>query len=307
MELSEVVMLMAQRFPFLFRSLLELSVRGYLPPMHRHWLFQSIARQLFEEDGLPVWRTPYKLSVPRDLLPIYLEYSNFLDYEPLTRRVFLASLKPGFVVIDVGANIGWYTLLAASAVGPEGRVHAVECAPQNLSLLEYNVRKNKLHHVRIHPYAAGLARGTQTLNVSPVGLAGFSPCSRWPTIPGSGTTVTVPVVPLDEVIGVPVHLVKIDVDGFDLQVLKGMKRIVSANKELAVIVEWAAPMLSNAGADPFELPAWLQDAGFRKVVVLDEYYKRRRSLDETARLLAERRLPPDWVCNLFASRRFSAS
>ena len=108
--------------------------RGYIPPIHRHRLFLKMAPQLFEDRDYRFGR-PYKLHVPRDLMDIYLNRVHYLDHEPLTRRVFLTSLQPGFVVIDVGANLGYYTLLAAGAVGPKGRVHAVESAPLNLRLL----------------------------------------------------------------------------------------------------------------------------------------------------------------------------
>ncbi len=281
MKRSEGVMLPARRFPFLFRRLIALSVQGYIPPIHRHWLFRSMAAELFEEEGIPIWRSPYKLHIPQDLMDISLNYVNYLDYEPMTRRVFLKSLSQGSVVIDVGAHIGYYTLLAAGAVGPSGKVHAVECAPHNLRVLESNVEKNKLLNVQINPYAAASVRGNQNLNVSFVGLAGFSPRPHWPTVPGSGTTMNVPAVPLDEVIPSPVHLVKIDVDGFDLDVLKGMERILFENKRLSVIVEWAPVMLSEDGRDPLELPTWLEDAGLRQITVLDQYYRRRRSLKET--------------------------
>lgn len=302
MKRNEFVMLLARRLPFLFRQVIALSVRGYIPPIHRHWLFSSMASQLFEEEGLPIWRSPYKLHIPQDLMDICLNYLNYLDYEPVTRRVFLTSLQPGFVVIDVGAHIGYYTLLAAGAVGPYGWVHAVECAPYNLRLLEHNVEKNKLLNVQIHPYAAASGRGKQNLNVSYVGLAGFSPRPRWPAVPGSGTTMNVPAVPLDEVIQSPVHLVKIDVDGFDLDVLKGMERILSENQYLSVIVEWAPAMLSEDGREPLELLTWLEDAGLRQIMVLDDYYRKRRSLEETKQMVCERRLPSDWACNLFARR-----
>ena len=309
MKRSEFAMLLARRFPFLFRQLISLSVQGYIRPIHRHWLFHKMASQLFEEEGLPIWRSPYKLHVPRDLMDIYLNWVDYLDHEPQTSRVFLTSLQPGFVVIDVGANIGYYTLLAAGAVGPKGRVHAVECAPLNLRLLEHNVKQNKLPNVQIHPYAAASARGRQTLNVSPVGLTGFSPWSHGPTVPTSGTTMDIPAVPLDDVIQSPVHLVKIDVDGFELDVLKGMERILSENPRLSVIVEWAPGMLSADGREPLELPTWLEDAGFRQVTVLDhvspaqdEYYRKRRSLEELKQIVRERRMPSEWGCNLFARR-----
>lgn len=302
MKRSEGVMLLARRFPFLFRRLVALSVQGYIPPIHRHWVFIALAAELFEEEGIPIWRSPYKLHIPHEVMDMYLNFYHYLDYEPMTRKVFLKSLSPGSVVIDVGANIGFYTLLAAGAVGPSGKVHAVECAPHNLRVLESNVEKEKLFNVQIHPCAASSARGYQKLNVSPVGLAGFSPSPRWPIVPGSGTTMNVPTLPLDDVIPSPVDLVKIDVDGFELEVLKGMERILAENKRLSVIVEWAPVMLSEDGRDPLELPTWLEDAGLRQITVLDPNDRRRCSLEETKQMLRGRRLPSGWGCNLFARR-----
>lgn len=245
---------------------------------------------------------PCRLYIPRDLLPIYLDYVDFLDHEPLTRRVFVRRLKKDAIVLDVGANIGYYTLLAARNVGPNGRVHSVECSPDNLAILAENVRRNKLENVEIHPFAAASKRGTITLNVSAVGLSWFGPNDRWPAVPGRGGKVTVPAVPMNEIIKAPVDLVKIDAEGLDLDVLKGMRRTLYESPHVCVIVEWAPPMLVEAGKDPLELPRWLEESGFSKIEVLDQYYNERRSMSEAIRMLGLGNLPSGWTCDLAAQR-----
>lgn len=302
MKRSDLVSGVAKKFPRVSRQLLTLSIRGFLPSIHEHWLFHSLAGDLFEGIGFPMWRGSARLYVPRDLRPIYLDYMDVLSHEPLTRRVFKGLLKSGSVVIDVGANIGFYTLLAASKVGPSGHVHAVECSPKSLSLLAENIRKNRLQNVEIHPFAASSSRGTLTLKVSPVGLSSFPPNSRWFVTPDIGATVEVPAVPLDDVIHTRVDVVKIDAEGADLDVLKGMKRILSENEHLSVIVEWAPPMLADIGKDPLELPQWLEGAGFGTITVLDQYNKKKWSLNEAVEMVRGGKLPKAWVADLVAAR-----
>jgi FkbM family methyltransferase len=302
MKRSELFARIAKKVPSLSRLILTLSIRGFLPPIHNHWFFRSLASDLFQGVGFPMRHSPYRLYIPRELHSVYLDFFDMLDHEPLTSNVFLTLLKPGNVVIDVGANIGKYTLLASGLVGPAGRVHAVECSPETLALLTNNVARNNLQNVAIHQVAASSAPGTLSLNITAIGLSWFKPGPQWPAVQGSGTTVSVPAMPLDDIIPSPVHLVKIDAEGADLEVLKGMKRILSENDRVSVIVEWAPPMLVEAGKDPLELPRWLQEAGFGKISVLDEYYNKRRSLDETIEMVRAKKLPPDWFCDLFAQK-----
>ena len=302
MKRSELFARVAKKSPSLSRQILTLSIRGFLPPFHKHWLLRSLASDLFEGVGFPMRDSPYRLHIPRDLQGVYLGYFDILDHEPLTSKVFTSLLKPGCVVVDVGANIGKYTLLASGLVGPSGRVHAVECAPETLALLRNNVRRNNLQNVEIHPFAAASVRGTLTLNVTAIGLSWFKPGPQWPVVKGSGTTVSVPAIPLDDIIRSPVHLVKIDAEGADLEVLKGMRRILSENERMSVVVEWAPPMLAEAGKDPLELPRWLQEVGFGKICVLDEYYNKRRSLNEAVEMVRGGKLPRGWFCDLFVQK-----
>jgi FkbM family methyltransferase len=292
----------ARKFPSISREVLKLSVQGRFPPIHRHWFFQSLARDLFDGRGFPMWGSSCRLYIPRELYPIYLEYFNFLDHEPLTRSVIASLLKPGSVFIDVGANIGYYTLLAAGKVGPKGRVHSVECSPDTLILLRENVRRNQLENVDIYPVAASNVRGELTLNVSAIGLSLFSLHSNWPTLARSSDTVKVPSMPVDELVHSPVDVVKIDAEGADLDVLKGMSRLLSENKSVSVIVEWAPPLMAEAGKDPFELPRWLQEAGFTIISVLEESTNRRLSLDQASEMVREKKMAAGWVGDIFAQR-----
>jgi len=302
MKRSEVFGLVAKRFPSLFRLIFTLSVHGYLPPIHNHWLFRDVGFDLFDSVGFPMRNGPFRLFIPRELRSIYIGYFDFLDHEPLTTKVFASLLKTGDVVVDVGANIGHYTLLAAAAVGTNGRVHAIECSQETLKVLTDNVQRNQLSNVEIHPVAASSTRGTLELNVTAIGLSWFNPHSQWPTVKGCGSTVCVPAVPLDDIISSPIQVVKIDAEGMDLDVLKGMNRLLTENQEASVIVEWAPPLLVEIGKDPMELPRWLQEAGFNRICALDEIHKKQRSLEEAVEMVRAGNLPRDWVCDLFAQR-----
>lgn len=306
MKASALVCSLATKFPSVFREFFTLSIRGKIPPLHHHWLFRNLASQLFAEEGFPMRESRYRLHIPRDLHPIYLGYFDFLDHERLTSKVFKRLLKTGSVVIDVGANIGHYTLLAAGAIGPRGRVHAIECSPETRSILAHNVQRNHLENVEIHPFAAASTHGTLALHVTAIGLSWFDPPSRWPTVAGGGNTIMVPTVPVDDLVSTPVDVVKIDAEGVDLDVLKGMSRILSSNQRVSVIVEWAPAMLSEAGKNPFELPGWLTDAGFDQISVLDEQYNKRRSLADTIALVKRGAFSKSWCCDLFARRSHSS-
>jgi len=282
--------------------MLTMSIKGYLPAIQRHWYFNSLARELFSETGFPMWGCGKRLFIPRELQGIYLSYFNFLDHEPLTRRVIAGALKPGAVMIDVGANLGYYTLLAAERVGSKGNVYSVECSPDTLALLRENVRRNHLENVTVMPVAAAKKRGELVLNVSAIGLSWFELHSNWPKVEGATPTVTVPAVPLDEMITTRVDVAKIDAEGADLEVLQGMVGILTQNKDIALIVEWAPKMLADAGKDPFELPRWLEQKGFTRITVLNEQTNKPMSLSVVTELYNTGQVSATWVGDLFARR-----
>src|SRR5205814_4168836 len=130
-------------------------------------------------------------------------------------------------VVDVGANVGYYTLLAASCVGQTGKVFAIEPSPHAYARLREAVAHNVLSHVVTLKAALGSARREGVLYMPPSGNHSPSlvPCDRQ-------ESVRVPLRTLDDCLeewGVEkVDLLKMDVEGFEPQVLLGARSALSA-------------------------------------------------------------------------------
>ena len=162
-----------------------------------------------------------------------------------TLQVVLALLRPGSVMIDVGAGVGTLALPAAQAVGSSGRVIALEPVPEVAQLLFRSSNLNGLNgRLKVEAVAAGEADGTCMFHVSQM-------TSHKGQLSLAATTslVEVPVRPLDELVplGERVDLVKIDAKGDELRVLAGMRRITADNSDLMVIAKFGHVHLLRSG------------------------------------------------------------
>jgi FkbM family methyltransferase len=168
-------------------------------------------------------------------------------------------VAPGSAVIDVGANIGYNTLHAARRTGPYGRVLAVEPAADNLEVLRENVAAAGLANVVVAPVACGTIASTRDLFVRGTQSAvnSFFPDSCYARVTD---VVRVSVVPLDD-LAVDADVVKIDVEGAELDVLEGMPRLLQ--KPPALIVEWHPLLQRLAGYAAAALPRWLLERGWQ--------------------------------------------
>lgn len=173
-------------------------------------------------------------------------------YEPYERRLLQSLIVPGTTAIDVGANIGLYTLLFARAVGEEGRVYAFEPEPENLRLLAHNVRTNGCRNVTIVPKAVAARTGVATLFLSADNRGDHRLFDS-----GDGRrTMPVPTVALDEAFAGhdgPLALVKIDIQGAEVEALSGMRVLLERHPETWVAVEYWPRGLRRAGASGEEL------------------------------------------------------
>jgi FkbM family methyltransferase len=185
---------------------------------------------------------------------LYLEGERFLA----ERHLLLRLLRPGMRVADVGANIGYYALLFARAVGPEGAVVCCEPEPDNLVELQRALSGNALANVRVLPVAVGNADGEAFL--AP-GVNGRVSANGGPPPPG---TVAVPLRRLDTLLPQGVDFLKIDVEGYEGKVLDGAERLLrehrpvlfvelhpaamAAPHSVAGIVETLAPLYRNLAA-----------------------------------------------------------
>lgn len=186
----------------------------------------------------------------------------YRQWEPDLSRLFLNSVNPDSVVIDVGANFGYFTCLAASRIGLTGRgqVWAFEPNPKLLPLLEDNCwRLNwSMAPVHVHPVAVGDHSGSVTLSVPKNGAANASLTSG----DGDAENVEVEMVMLDDLVppDLVVDLMKIDVEGHELAVLRGARRLIERSTNLDIVMEWSLGQLAAAGTDVAQVIDFIQSA-----------------------------------------------
>lgn len=208
-------------------------------------------------------------------------------WEPTETAAVLGLLPPGGVFLDLGANIGYYSVVAALAMGPQARVHAFEPEPGNFQLLERNVRHNRLGNVECVEAAAGRATGTRELFLSDFNQGDHR------LYPNEGRAGGVPVreVALDDFFrgrGPRLDFVKMDTQGSELRILEGMRGLLEANRgRVSLVLEFWPFGLAGAGDTPERLADLLAPFAFR-VRKIEEHT---RSITPTtwARLLEEAR------------------
>ncbi len=184
--------------------------------------------------------------------------------EPGSISVLRRLLKNGATFVDVGANVGLFTVAAARQVGPTGKIISIEPAPGTAAALQMTARLNGIYpFTQIHRLAAGREDGEAELNLGQI--CGHS--SLFP-LKGAAGTATVQVAALDPIIGPnPVDLIKIDVEGAELDVLEGLPMTLSRNPNLAIIIEFAPIHLSRAGRSISDWEEILDRHGFRAFAI----------------------------------------
>lgn len=247
------------------------------------------------DDGIRLRFGNIVLWFPSAFEPHYVER----DYEPITRAWIEREVKPGMRVIDVGAHVGFFTLTMGSLVGAQGRVFAFEPAEENLQYLRENIARNGMKHVEVFPYAVG-----PTSEMRKFHITGSSDSHGFYAHPLTETIRTVDVrqVALDDVISDRIDLIKIDVEGAELEALSGMSALLERCKNLRVIIEWNPACMGDAGYEPLSLPQKLQALGF-DLVVLDDRRGEARTIESTMQAVAEGRTEPSWYVNLAGRRR----
>ena len=188
-------------------------------------------------------------------------------YEPETTRLFQTLLRPGQTVVDIGAHVGYYTLLAARAVGPAGSVYAFEPAPENAALLRRNVELNGYQNVVIVSQAVSDRSGHFPLFLNRLDT-GFHSLQKTlqPSDSEAAHAVTVSTITLDaflEAEGWPrIDVVKMDVEGGEGMALRGMRGFLQRAGDVTLIIEFCPWILRRVGSDPSGFLDELSGCGF---------------------------------------------
>ena len=170
------------------------------------------------------------------VLESWVYLMGFYD-ELSTIQGYAKYVRPGSTAIDVGANVGAHTLSLSSIVGPHGKVHAYEPRALIVERLEANLKLNQAENVVVHAVGVGQKRGQIPFNEEGgnfnQGVGHFDPDSK----------VVIPITSLDEdlsrIVG-GISFIKIDVEGYELQVLQGAREVLAKHRP-TIVLEYNSP------------------------------------------------------------------
>ncbi len=187
-------------------------------------------------------------------------------YEPHVTTVIRKKLHPGDVFLDIGANLGYFTMLASSIVGPSGKVIAFEPNPQNLQLIYESQIYNSFSNQTIYPYAVS----------DQAGILKFT------TVGSNGGVVTknsadqrhylfVQSLVIDDLlVDQPVHLLKMDIEAHEPMALRGMEKFLRKQRPRIVTEFHPWAMKLNNTEDPLDYLVHLETLGYKiGVITLD--------------------------------------
>lgn len=169
-------------------------------------------------------------------------------WEPVETRWFVDSLRAGNTVIDVGANIGYYTVIAGKIVGEEGRVYAFEPDPTSFELLERNVRLNGLDNVVLENKAVSNENGELELFIAPENKGDhriYQPEGE------ARQPIAIEAVSLDSYFAerdTGVDFVKVDTQGAEVAIIQGMAGLIDKSNSIAMAFEYSPSHLAGLGA-----------------------------------------------------------
>lgn len=192
---------------------------------------------------------------PDTLLGVYRSDERF------EADLFVRCIRPGDTIVDIGANVGLYTLLAARALGDTGKVFAFEPAPQTFAYLQRNVRASRQVNCIVSAQAVSNITGPGRLHLSRVSSGDHR-------IYDSGEQrdyVTITMTRLDDVLcdKTPrIDVIKLDVQGAEMAAVEGMSRLLETNRNVKLFTEFWPSGLRQFGVQPRSYLSLLRSVGF---------------------------------------------
>lgn len=208
----------------------------------------------------------------RDMIQQYIYYFGLWEAD-LTEWIS-EQLCRGDTFIDVGANIGYFSLLASARVGPSGSVVAIEASPKIFQQLQINLDLNRASNVRAVNLAASDQRGIAQLFCGPAYNAGETSLFQFK---GTEPDVVVETAPLAEILErceiASARLIKIDIEGAEGTVLPGLMTLLSSCRpDIELIVEFHPQHLTAPGKSAAELVKLFGAFGFHAYQIVNDYW-----------------------------------
>lgn len=199
--------------------------------------------------------TDSKLSDILIFQPFEIEEQCFLKYY----------LKKGGIFVDIGSNIGLFSLIAAKIVGEKGRVYSFEPTPETFFRFKQNIELNKKENIYPYNIAISNQTGLQDLSISHDGYDAWNSLGK-PSAGEDIERIKVNTLSFDEFINQfnieKIDLIKIDVEGWELNVLNGGQHYFNKSNSAAILIEFGDINLQNAGFKSKELYDLLLSFGY---------------------------------------------
>jgi FkbM family methyltransferase len=265
----------------------------------KYWFIKKILSSILKKSSPAFIRDTFGHNIYLDPMDS-LNLSLYGVHEPSEISLFEKLLRVGDVVVDVGANIGYFSLIFAQLIGTEGKVYAFEPSPVNYSLLKKNITANQ--YSNIVPVHSALSDGTcKTLRL----YLCETNCGDHRVFDSHDNRafVEIAATSLDDYFcrGEHVDFIKIDVQGAEMQVLQGMRNLLQRNPDIRVLLEYWPRGLSLAGTEPKDLITYFESLGFEKYELIDGTAGELRQVDYNT-LTKHYTIGNDKFTNILASR-----
>lgn len=215
-------------------------------------------------EGFDLWIHPNDQILSRSIV-----YDKIWELE--TTKLIKKIIHEGDVGIDLGANIGYFTILMANLVGTSGKIFSFEPAPQNFEILQKNIKQNHLENVISEQSAIGDIDGKIKLYLSNTN-AGWHKVfpTQFVDYEVSDKNIDVKICSLDkEFIDKKIDFIKMDVEGYEWNAIQGGKKILEENYNIKLIFEFFPMALRANNVKPDAVLTYLLDIGFH-IYVIDE-------------------------------------
>ncbi|MFT3679142.1 MAG: FkbM family methyltransferase [Ferruginibacter sp.] len=195
------------------------------------------------------------------------------DFEPHIVKLFLQILEPGNNVLDIGANIGYFSLIASKRVGANGNVYSFEPSPATMERLKRNIQLNERTNVQLFQKAVSDTEGMVSFQM-PADDIKNSGRASFRQLEENSTVTSVETIRLDSKMDEikPVALVKMDIEGAEAMALKGMTGLIKRDQPV-FIMELSGSYLNQLGYSTFFIINFFQEHHYKIFVAGDTCYE----------------------------------
>lgn len=198
---------------------------------------------------------------PKQYIDKFIYYWG--EWEPNETYTVMSLLNKGDIFIDIGANIGYFSLLAGNIVGRGGKVYSFEPVPATNEVLQKNASINNFSNIKIFRYAA--VDNNRAIKIARRGKGDRSELNSMRPLDTEGEYWSIEGKRVDEIVpsNLPIRLIKLDVEGAEFFALKGLEKILRLNNAPMVLCEVTDSFLRELGSSAKELYQFMLDCGYK--------------------------------------------